>query len=485
MEQINEINNQSVQAEYIQNDHQVPWKERLAYGMSDFGCNTVFQVLGTYFLVFCTDTLGVAVAATTGLFALTAVIDSIDGVFWGQFIDRTNTKWGKSRPFWLWFSIPFALFCVMAFSAPSFIMGSQTAKIIWIYIAYIGAKVLYSAINIPVTSILPAMTTSSKERVTISTVRQFFGNAGSSIFLPLTLPAVAFLGMMFGDGESGTKSAVGWTAWAIILGIATVISMMIAFAGTKERVVTKDSQRSIPMKESVKAIKNNYPWFIIIFINFVYWGSFAIRSSALPYYFKYNLGHEALGSLTLMGTFLQLATTAAVPFLVVKMGKRNTMMIGMIGTILSQLLLFMSERMGGNIPVIMTAVVLFYLSQGLIGALIAVMLSDAVDFGEWRNGIRAEGFVTSFSSFSAKLGMGLGSMLLAGILAAGHYIESAGNQAVSQPDSALHAISIGFIWIPLLGYILSAVALYFNDLDKFENKMMQELDEKHIRELAE
>lgn len=476
---------QDIAAAKNSRDNQVPWKERIAYAMSDFGCNTVFQILGTYFLVFCTDTLGVAVAATTGLFALTAVIDAIDGIFWGQMIDRTHTKWGKSRPYWLWFTIPFAIFCVMAFSAPSFIMGSQTAKIIWIYVAYIGAKVLYSAINIPVTSILPALTTSPKERVTLSTIRQFFGNFGSAVFLPLTLPAVAFIGKALGDGDSGTKSAKGWTVWALILGVVTVIAMFTAFLGTKERVVTKDSKRSVPMRESVKAIKKNYPWFIIIFINFVYWGGFAIRSSALPYYFKYNLGQEALGSLTLLGTTLQLATTAMVPFLVNKIGKRNTMMIGMVGTIISQILLFMSEKTDGNIPVILTAVAIFYLSQGLIGALIAVMLSDAVDYGEWKNGIRAEGFVTSFSSFSAKLGMGLGSMILAAVLAGGHYIESTGVSVTSQPESALNAISLGFIWIPLAGYILSAIALSFNNVDKFENQMVSELEEKHARELME
>lgn len=469
----------------VKNEHQVPWKERIAYSMSDFGCNTVFQVLGTYFLVFCTDTLGVAVAATTGLFAITAIIDSIDGIFWGQFIDRTHTKWGKSRPYWLWFTIPFAIFCIMSFSAPSFIMGSEMAKIIWIYIAYIGAKVLYSAINIPVTSILPALTSNPQERVTLSTVRQFFGNFGSSIFLPLTLPAVAFFGQALGQGKDGTKSTAGWMTWAIILGIITVISMFIAFFGTKERVVTKDSQRSVPMRESIKAVKGNYPWMIIIFINFAYWGGFAIRSSALPYYFKYNLGQESLGSLTLLGTALQLITTALTPFFVRRIGKRNTMMTGLVGIIASQLLLFFSEKMSGNVFIILVAIVIYYLSYGLIGALIAVMLSDAVDYGEWKNGIRAEGFVTSFSSFSAKLGMGIGSMILSTVLVMGHYMESAGNGTVHQPASALNAISLGFIWIPLVLYVLSAVALWFNDVDKFEDKMMSDLEEKHARELNE
>lgn len=461
-------------------ENQVPTKERFAYALSDFGCNTVFQIVGTYFLIFATNTLGIAVAATTGLFALSAIIDSIDGLIWGQFIDRTNTRWGKSRPYWLWFSIPFAIFCVMSFSAPGFIMGSEISKIIWIYIAYIGAKILYSAINIPVTSILPALTSNPQERITLSTIRQFFGNMGAAIFLPLTLPAVGFLGKMFGDAQSGTDSSIGWTLWATILGTITVIAMMTAFMGTKERVVTRDSKRSIPMRESIKAVKKNYPWFIIIFINFVFWGAFAIRSSALPYYFKYNLGQEALGSMTLLATVLQLATTVLIPFFAHRIGKRNTMMIGMLGTIVSQVFMYLSEQMGGNVTMIITATCIFYLSQGFIGGLIAVMLADAVDYGEWKNGIRAEGFVTSFSSFSAKLGMGLGSMILSAVLAAGGYVAS--TSSVVQSGSALNAISLGFIWIPLAGYILSAIALSFNNVDKIQDQMTEELEEKHMRE---
>ncbi|MBD9095078.1 MAG: MFS transporter, partial [Weissella confusa] len=271
--------------------NQVGWGERVSYAMSDFGCNTIFQIVGTYFLVFCTDTLGVAAAAVTGLFAITAIIDSIDGVIWGQFIDRTHTKWGKSRPYWLWFAIPFAIFCVMAFTAPPL---SETGKVVWIYIAYIGAKILYSGINIPVTSILPALTSNPQERVTLSTIRQFFGNMGAAIFLPLTLPAVGLIAGIFDKGaKDPSTSATGWFIWAVILGVITAACLLVAFAGTRERVVTKDSNRSIPMHESVKALKGNYPWVIIIFINFIYWGGFAVRSSSLPYYFKYVLHNEA------------------------------------------------------------------------------------------------------------------------------------------------------------------------------------------------
>ena len=463
----------------VENNHQVPWGQRISYAMSDFGCNTVFQIVGTYFLVFATDTLGVTAAAVTGLFAISAIIDSFDGLVWGQFIDRTRTKWGKSRPYWLWFAIPFGIFCVMAFTDVPF---SQTGKIIWIYIAYIGAKVLYSGINIPVTSILPTLSSSPSERVTLSTVRQLFGNFGAAIFLPLTLPAVAFFGGIFDKGaKDQTTSGIGWFIWVLILSVITVAALLIAFAGTREVVKTRDSERSVPMRESIKALKGNYPWLIIIFINFIYWGGFAVRSSALPYYFKYNLHNEALGSLVLAGTVITLVSTALVPTFSHWIGKRNTMLLGMVGTAVSQLILYLADKMGDSVPVILTGIVLYYISYGLTGALIAVMLSDSVDFGEWKNGVRAEGFVTSFSSFSAKLGMGLGSMILAAVLAAGHY--AAGSSA--QSGAALNAISMGFIWIPFIGYAASAVALLFNNVDKLEPQMIKDLKVKHAAELAE
>ena len=134
---------------------------------------------------------------------------------------------------------------------------------------------------------------------------------------------------------------------------------------------------------------------------------------------------------------------------------------------------------------ILFGMLVYYISYGLVGALIAVMLSDAVDFGEWKNGVRAEGLVTSFSSFSAKLGMGLGSMLLSTVLTAGGYIAISNVSTASQNLSALNAIRMGFIWIPMFGYIASGIVLLFNNVDKIETKMTNDLSVKHRLEQSE
>lgn len=187
----------------------------------------------------------------------------------------------------------------------------------------------------------------------------------------------------------------------------------------------------------------------------------------------------------LAGTIITLISTALVPFFSRLIGKRNTMLLGMIGTALSQLILHFADKMGGNVPMILFGMLIYYISYGLVGALIAVMLSDAVDFGEWKNGVRAEGLVTSFSSFSAKLGMGLGSMLLSAVLSAGGYVALSNVSDSAQSLSALNAIRMGFIWIPMFGYIASGVVLLFNNVDKIENKMTKDLRMKHQLEQGE
>lgn len=120
------------------------------------------------------------------------------------------------------------------------------------------------------------------------------------------------------------------------------------------------------------------------------------------------------------------------------------------------------------------------LGTGLVSGLIAVMLADAVDYGEWRNGVRAEGIVTSFSSFSAKFGMGIGGAITGWILNWGGYVANH-----TQSASALNAISINYVWVPMVGFALSALALLFYKVDSFEGQMQADLRAKHARENQE
>lgn len=158
------------------------------------------------------------------------------------------------------------------------------------------------------------------------------------------------------------------------------------------------------------------------------------------------------------------------------MGKRNTIFFGMVIATLGQLILGYGAH-ASNIPFIMIGTVIGYMGTGFVSGLTSVMLADAVDYGEWKNGVRAEGIVTSFSSLSAKLGMGIGGAITGLILSAGGYIAN-----TQQSAEALFAIESNYIWVPVIGFALCAFALIFYKVDKLEDQMHHDLSVKHLLE---
>lgn len=445
--------------------NQVGWWERISYAGSDFACNLSFGLVGSYLMYFYTDAFGISAAAVGTLFLVARIVDAFDGPFWGIMIDHTHTKWGKSRPYFLWFAIPYAIFCALVFTTPNLSVGG---KLVWAYITYIGVDILYSAVNIPITSILPNLTSNPHERVTLSTVRQFFGTAGGTIVSVSALPMVE----AFGHGNE--QKGFFWTG--IILAVIGALILLNTFANTRERVQTKSSQQALPIKQSLKALKKNWPWAVIIFINFIYWMGMQTRNQVTVYFFKYNMNAAWLTSIMLGLQLFALITVAVTPWCSQKFGKRNTMLTGMLVAILGQLIMYAGSKMM-SVGVIIAANIIVNLGTGLVSGLIAVMLADAVDYGEWKNGVRAEGIVTSFSSFSAKFGMGIGGAITGALLSAGGYVANH-----SQSASALQAISTNYIWVPLIGFLLSAVALMFYKVDSIEDQMLADLTAKHARE---
>ncbi|MBC6297939.1 MFS transporter [Listeria sp. FSL L7-1517] len=438
----------------------VPWKERISYGLSDTACNLAFQVIATYLMFFYTDVYGLSAAAVGTLFLVARVIDAFDGPLIGIMIDRTHTKWGKSRPFFLWFSIPFGLMCVLTFMTPDF---SDGGKLVWAYVTYILVGVFYSCVNLPITSILPSLTNNPKERTILGTIRQFGGTLGQIIVTVFTLPIVAFLGA--GDQQKGFFLTI------LLFSIVAVILLLNTFVNTRERVA--NVQKVVRLKDSIKAIKRNWPWVIMILINFIYWMAMTMKNQTTIYFFKYNLGREDLVPIIMALAFGSLLTLLFTPTVAGKFGKRNTMVIGLILAIIGQVIMGIGAH-SLSIAIIIAGVIVNAFGTGFISGLLSVMLADTVDYGEWKNGVRAQGLLTSASSFGAKFGMGIGGALTAGILA------SAGYQANQvQTASSLQAIEFNFVWLPIVGFLIASVALFFYRADKQEKTYLVELEERN------
>ncbi|KKI93443.1 sodium:solute symporter [Bacillus sp. SA1-12] len=442
------------------NENQVGWKERISYGLSDTACNLVFQVIGTYLMFFYTDVFGLSIAAVGTLFLVARVIDALDAPLFGVLIDRTNTRWGKSRPYFLWLAVPFGVMATLTFFTPDL---SYQGKLIYAYITYISVGIIYSGINIPVTSILPSLSSNPQERTVLGTVRSIGGQMGAIIVTVATLPIVSVLGG--GDDQKGFF----WTM--LIFSAFGVVMLLITFKNTKERVILP-GKKVTPFKEGIKAIRGNLPWFIMIFLNFIYWMGQTIKNQTTVYYFANNIGNAKLVPIMMSFNFITLFSLVLTPTFSKRIGKRNTMILGLVIGVIGQILISIGGTME-NIPLIMAGTIIGTFGTGFILGLISVMLADSVDYGEWKNKVRAAGLLTSASSFGAKFGMGIGGALTAAILSAGGYIA---NQ--KQTDSALQAIEFNFIWLPIICSGLAIIALLFHKFDKQEKQIIKDLDER-------
>lgn len=170
--------------------NQVSFKEKVSYGLGDTASNLIFTVITTYLMFFYTDVYGLNVAAVGTLFLVARMIDALDGPIFGVLIDRTSTKWGKSRPYFLWLSVPFGIVAILTFMTPDL---SPTGKLIYAYATYITLGILYAGVNIPLSSMLPSLTSNSQERTVVNTYRMVGGQAGAFIVNAAVLPLVAFL----------------------------------------------------------------------------------------------------------------------------------------------------------------------------------------------------------------------------------------------------------------------------------------------------
>lgn len=211
----------------------------------------------------------------------------------------------------------------------------------------------------------------------------------------------------------------------------------------------------------------------MILMNFIYWMAMTMKNQTTVYFFKYNLGREDLVPIIMALAFGSLLTLLFTPAVANRFGKRNTMVMGLALAIIGQIIMGIGAH-NLSIAIIILGVVVNAFGTGFISGLLSVMLADTVDYGEWKNGVRAQGLLTSASSFGAKFGMGIGGALTALILATGGYQA---NQ--TQTTESLRAIEFNFVWIPIIGFAIAAIALFFYRADKQEKQYLVELEERN------
>lgn len=446
----------------LKNDR-LPFHRKVTYGFTDMAGNLLYCIVGSYMLYFFTNVFGLGVGTAGSLLLLGRVIDAIGAPIMGVLVDHTHSKYGKSRPWFLWMALPFTIFIWLLFTTPAL---SGTAKIVYAGGMYILAELAYTAMSTPITSVLPNLTSNSDDRMSANSIRLVLGNVGNFFAVTFIMPLASAVGK--GNDQRGWSIAVG------IYSVVAFILLLIGFLDMREKNIENDE--IITIKESFKATKGNWPWMLIVAANLIYWTAYSARNAALPYYFQYNLDNKALISFFNGFSIIQIIGMASVPFFVKFLNKWGTTVFMLALTMIGQVWMGLA---GGNVTSALIGWCLACIGSGSACTMFFAMVGDTVDFGEWKSGIRANGLLTAMgASFCIQMGAGLGSFVAAKIMAAFGFSAAKATQSAG----SLSSINFTFIWVPVIIYAFSLIIMiFYRKWEHHEPVVTEELAERHAQ----
>jgi GPH family glycoside/pentoside/hexuronide:cation symporter len=254
------------------------WRERIGYGLGDAGFNFYWAIIGSYLVFFYTDVFGIGAAAAATMITTTKIIDAVTDPIMGGIADRTNTRWGKFRPYLIWGALPMMGAGILTMSTPDL---DETGKLIWAYVSYGFLMLCYTVLNMPYNSLSAVLTGNIQERNTLNSVRFFFAYF-SSIFVGAATPELA---EYFGDGDR--YSAKGWQMTMVVYAIIASCLFVVTFLTTRERVQPAVNQKQGNPLEDLKDLFTCRPWMVLFVLALVFMVTMTLRGSSAAYYFRY------------------------------------------------------------------------------------------------------------------------------------------------------------------------------------------------------
>jgi len=423
-------------------------REKAGYGIGDAAANFIFQTMIIFQLAFYTDTFGITAAAAGTLFLVVRVWDAIFDPIMGAVADRTNTKWGKFRPWVLWTAVPFGVMGYLTFVTPHF---SAQGKLIWAYATYIGLMMVYSMNNLPYSALSGVITGDLRERTSLSSYRFFFAMTAQLIIQGLALPMVHFFGA--GDSAKGYQWTMG------IFSALAIVFFVITFLTTRERV-QPDPMQQTSLRQDFADLGKNGPWIAMFALTVFLFITLAMRGGVILYYFKYYVGRENLFSLfNVLGTLSTIIALILSTGLAKKYGKRNVFIWGLGFTILFTAAFVVIPRTA--IVTIFATEILRQFAYGFTIPLLWAMMADVADYSEWKNRRRATAIVFSAIVFGLKAGLGFGGAIGGWVLAHYGYVPN-----VAQTERALDGIRYTASIFPAVTFAITLACLFFYKIDR-------------------
>ena len=453
----------------MKEDGKIKWSIRFAYGCGDTACNVVFGMISTLLTLFYTDYVGINPATIGLIMLISRMFDGVSDAIMGLIVERTKSKWGKSRPWILWMSIPFAVSAVLLFAVPH---STAMVQAIYIFVTYnLINTVCYTAINLPYSSLSAMMTRISSERDMLSVVRMGLSPFGRILAVTCTMPVVKLFG---NDQSAWIKTMVIWASIAFIL-------LLICFLKCEEKVVieAQAKQEKIPLKQSLKALVTNQYFWAVVILWTMQNGIYCVTGTILPYYCKYIFHNDTwmYSALYLTETLIIVVATFLSPMLLKKYGKRNMSLAGACLALVGQLIFCLNPT---NLGFMVFSCVIRGLGLAPLNSIVFGFLGDVVEFGQWKNHIRQESLIFAGSSVGMKVGAGLTSAIITGLLSLSGYISSTSG-VMEQPDSAIRMIINVYRFAPLVVWVSVIITLSLYKLDKMYPMIMKELTEREAK----
>jgi sugar (glycoside-pentoside-hexuronide) transporter len=435
--------------------------EKFGYGLGDMAANFVFQAMLALQLDFYTHTFGLTPAQAGTLFLVVGLGVACLNPVMGVIADRTNTRWGKFRPWLLWTALPFGVIGVLTFTTPNI---SPAAKIIYAWTTYILLRVVYTVNNVPYASLTAVMTSDPDERTSIASYRQIFANSAGFIVASLAIPMVRF----FGHGND----ALGYQLTMGLLSALSVIFFVIAFFATKERI-QPDPQQKSDLGRDLSDLFKNRPWVVLFLATLFYFAAIVIRGNVMLPYFRFVAGNVDLYAwFNGFGLAALLAGVACSTAVSARVGKRQLFIASMfLAGVFNTALLFISPH---ATVVIIATEVLRQFSFGLSGPILWAMMGDVADYGEWKTGRRASGTVTAAVVFALWAGLALGGAIAGWLFSIYGFVSEAAVQSTHAQSGILLTASV---WAGL-AFFATAVCLLFYPISR-------EVNQRIALELAE
>src|SRR5678816_4452887 len=442
--------------------------EYIGYALGDTASNFFFQTFNIFLTYYYVDVWGIPATALLWLIPLVRAFGAFDDVIMGLIADRTNTRWGKFRPYLLFGAIPYGICGYLMFAGPEL---GPTGKIIYAAVTYALMMMSYTIINVPYSAMLGVISPSPRTRTVASTWR-FVGAFGAALLISLFVrPLVKYLG-------AGSETR-GFQLTMAIFAVVSVVLILITFATTTERV-TPPPQQKTNVREELGELFQNWPW-VVLLIASIFSNAFsALRSGSTIFYFKYVQGYDSTPVIWTLDRITLFLTSGALGLVL------GTMCLGPIARKIDKKyyaaalslvtgLCFLSFYFvpKGQFGLMIALNMLAQFCAGPTSALTWALYADVADYGEFKYGRRSTGLIYSASLFSIKTGILIGGFLVPLFLAQFGYVKG----ATTQTASALLGIALAFSIGPALFALLKAVAL-----------MIYPLNQKHVddieRELA-